>query len=197
MNSMPEPDRTVDPDLLGAREIALAALREITPERTIGDAAGHRVEDDGSVSLLFNNRMPGYPGWFWAVTVARVEGEPPTVLETQLQPGDAALLAPDWVPWTERLADYHAQQALQAERAASDEAGDEDAGDTDLDDVADLDAADYDTDGSPILHAGDVDGVDIDELADDGDEDEDGDDTGDEDDEDDEGSEDELVDAPR
>ena len=32
------------------------------------------------------------------------------------------------------------------------------------DDIDDLDAADFDEDGSPILHAGDVDGVDIDEL---------------------------------
>jgi hypothetical protein len=40
--------------------------------------------------------------------------------------------------------------------------------------VDDLDAADFDDDGSPILHAGDVDGVDIDELDDD-DEDDDAD----------------------
>jgi hypothetical protein len=33
--------------------------------------------------------------------------------------------------------------------------------------VDDLDAADFDDDGSPILHAGDVDGVDIDVLDDD------------------------------
>jgi hypothetical protein len=39
--------------------------------------------------------------------------------------------------------------------------------------VDDLDAADFDDDGSPILHAGDVDGVDIDVLDDDSDEDED------------------------
>ena len=42
---------------------------------------------------------------------------------------------------------------------------DEDEDGDDLDDIDDLDAADFDNDGSPILHAGDVDGVDIDEFA--------------------------------
>ncbi len=44
---------------------------------------------------------------------------------------------------------------------------------TTLDDVDDLDASDFDDDGSPILHSGDVDGVDIDELSDDADLDDD------------------------
>ena len=159
-----------DERLIQARDLARAALAEITPERTIGDAAGYRVEQGGVVSLLFNNRLGGYPGWFWTVSVARVEGEEPTVLEAELLPGDGALVAPEWVPWAERLADYQAQQRVQAELAqqsdedhSDDEDGDDEDGD-DVDDLDDLDAADFDTDGSRILHAGDVDGVDIDEL---------------------------------
>lgn len=181
-----------DPQLLAAHDLALAALREITPEATIGDPAGYRVEADGVVSLRFGNRLAGYPGWFWTVSLARVEDAEPTVLEVELLPGDGALLAPDWVPWAVRLADYHAAQAALAEAAHADE--DEDDDHEELEDVDDLDASDFDEDGSPILHAGDVDGVDIDELADAAaeDDDEDSDEDDDESDQHDDSDEDDF-----
>ncbi|MFE7844233.1 DUF3027 domain-containing protein [Microbacterium sp. NPDC057407] len=153
-----------DPSLLEAHDLALAALREITPAPTIGDPADYRVEADGVVSLRFHNRLAGYPGWFWTVSLARVDGSEPTVLEVELLPGDDALLAPEWVPWAVRLAEYQAAQTALAEAARDDLDAEVDDDATDLDDVDDLDAADFDDDGSPILHAGDVDGVDIDEL---------------------------------
>jgi hypothetical protein len=178
-----------DPALLEARDLALAALRDITPEATIGDAADYRVEPDGVVSLRFENRMPGYPGWLWTVSLARLEDAEPTVLEVELLPDDGALLAPDWVPWAERLADYQAAQVALAELA------DVDVVEEDLDDIDDLDAADFDEDGSRILHAGDVDGVDIDELDVDADDDLDADDEDDEDDEDDDDDDEDDEDA--
>ena len=144
-----------DPSLIEAKELALAALREITPEDTIGDPADYAVEGDGIVSLRFRSQLLGYPGWFWTVSLTRVEGEEPTVLEAELLPGDGALLAPDWVPWSQRLEEY---KAHQAEVRAADESNTDDA-------VADDDDDDYD-DESDYLHAGDVDGVDIDELDD-------------------------------
>lgn len=197
-----------DPELLGARDLALAALREITDDKTIGEAAGYRQEPDGALSLRFANRMIGYPGWFWTVTLARVEGSAPTVLEAELMPGDGALLAPEWTPWAERLADYHAHQAeldqeALAAQASDDESGDsdddddsDDSDDDDLDDdLDDLDAADFDEDGSPILHSGDVDGVDIDNFSDDAESDDDDDESDeDESDDDDESDEDDSDD---
>lgn len=202
------------PDELAAatRELALAALHEITPASTVGPYADHRVEAEGVVSLRFQNRLPGYPGWFWTVTVAQVDDTEPTVLEAELMPGDGALLAPDWVPWAERLAEYRAHQAELAEAAAeaegAEDASDEDdaesAGDaeeSDDDDAeADDDAEDDDEDDdadaalSDLLHAGDLDGVDIDELdpaAGDADSDDDSEDDNDESDEEDDDSEDE------
>ncbi|UJP10459.1 DUF3027 domain-containing protein [Microbacterium sp. KUDC0406] len=143
-----------------SRELALAALHEVTAPATVGPAAGHTVEDDGAVSLRFENRLPGYPGWYWTVTVAQLDGAEPTVLEVELLPGDGALLAPDWVPWAERLAEYRAHQAELAEKAASGEAVEEAEGDLDAED----DELDSDDDVSDLLHAGDLDGVDIDEL---------------------------------
>ncbi len=48
---------------------------------------------------------PGYRGWAWAVTVARVpRGKVATVCETNLVPGPDALLSPPWVPYADRLA---------------------------------------------------------------------------------------------
>jgi hypothetical protein len=169
MTSKPEP---VDAELLAAHDLALAALHEITPAHTVGRPAGYTVEDEGVVSLRFENSLAGYPGWYWTVSVARVEGEAPTVLEVELLPGDGALLAPDWVPWAVRLADYQAAQAAVAEAAepegeddAFDE-GDLDEGELD-DDAFDDDLDDEEDEASSRLHAGDVDGVDIDELDDD------------------------------
>ena len=203
MNSTPEsvdfgadaegeaPALVADDRLLAAHDLALSALREITPAATIGEPAGYTVEADGVVSLRFATTMEGYPGWFWTVSLAVVDDAEPTVLEAELLPGEGALLAPEWVPWAVRLAEYQAAQAaLAAERGVEaedaegvdDDESDEELDDDDLDDVDDLDAADFDDDGSPILHAGDVDGVDIDVLDDDSDEDEDEDE--DEDDED-------------
>lgn len=164
MSSTPDPQ--ADERLLAAHDLALTALVEITPRTTIGDAAGYRVEADGVVSLRFANRLAGYPGWFWTVSLARVDDAEPTVLEAELLPGDGALLAPEWVPWAVRLAEYHAAQAALAAESGTEEttADPEDGLDAILDDVDDLDAADFDDDGSTILHAGDVDGVDIDVL---------------------------------
>lgn len=153
-----------DPSLLEAKNLALAALAEITPESTIGEPADYAVENDGIVSLRFRSLLLGYPGWFWTVSLTRVEGEAPTVLEAELLPGDGALLAPEWVPWSQRLEEYKAHQAeIKANEQAQADSNDDDGDDDDDDD---LDASDY-------LHAGDVDGVDIEELDDSYDDDDD------------------------
>ena len=196
MTSKPDSD-VPDERLLAAHDLALSALHEITPAETVGDAAGYSLEDDGVVSLRFANRLAGYPGWFWTVSLARIEDDEPTVLEVELLPGEDALLAPDWVPWAERLADYQAQQAiLEAERAAAgvDEESDEDADVDDLDDDEDdLDADDADDAGMHV-HGGDIDGVDIDLVADD-DEHDDDEPVDDESDEDDDGSDEDEDDG--
>ena len=166
MTSKPDADAR----LVDAHDLALAALREITPASTIGPAAGYLPEEDGSVSLRFQNRLAGYPGWYWTVTVARVDDAEPTVLEIELLPGEGALLAPEWVPWAERLAEYRAHQAELAEAAAA--AGEETAAADDADD--DLDDDDLGDHDAGIMRSGDVHGVDIDELDDDDDDDDDG-----------------------
>src|SRR5690606_12744935 len=53
--AQPSPAPVPDERLLQAHDLALEALHEITDPATVGDPAGHRVEEDGVVSLLFEN----------------------------------------------------------------------------------------------------------------------------------------------
>lgn len=160
----PVPDET----LIAAVELAREALQEITPASTVGEPAGHVVVDDHVVSLLFANTMPGYPGWFWTVTLSRTADDAaPNVLETELMPGDGALLAPQWVPWSERLADYRAAQEAAAAAAADDALDDaDDTDEFDDDDVAlSGDPRDRDRDGIELEYDED----DVDAASDDSD----------------------------
>ena len=91
-------------------DLARSALLEITPVATIGSFVSQTPEDDGSVTVRFASAQPGYPDWLWTVSVADVEGGEPTVLEAELLPGEGSLLAPDWLPWSDRLAEYKAAQ---------------------------------------------------------------------------------------
>ena len=161
-------------------EVAYAALLEITPVETIGDPAGEVSEGDGVVSVLFECALPGYPGWKWTVSVASLPDAEPSVLEVELMPAEGALLSPDWVPWSDRLAEYKAAQIAAGEEIDdaddTDDESDDDADDVDDDseeDESDDDESDDEDDDDDdedddhvihVVHGGDVDGIDIDEL---------------------------------
>lgn len=139
--------------------LARAALLEITPDSTVGALAGSITEADGVITLYFDTTLPGYLGWKWTVSISHGEGSSVSVLETELTPAEGALLAPDWVPWSERLADYKEAQAELAAHAL-----DADEGSDDDDDDEDFDDEDVNDDDEALLHSGDLDGVDIDSL---------------------------------
>jgi len=62
------------------------------------------ADGDRVVTHLFRSLDPAYRGWCWAITVARASrSKHVTVSESLLLPGSEAILAPDWVPWRERL----------------------------------------------------------------------------------------------
>ena len=180
---VPAPAPVADEVLLDAVDLARRALLEVTRPETVGSVVGHLVEGEHVLTLLFAADLRGYPGWHWSVTIARVDDGDPSVVETELMPGDAALLAPEWVPWSERLADYKAAQ--EAIAAAAGEAGDsapdalvddasdefDDDEDDDLDDEDDEDDDDDDDDDEDELDEHDdvvdeFDGIDIDALDD-------------------------------
>jgi hypothetical protein len=137
--------------------VAREALSDISPAGTVGALLERIDQEDGTATLRFLSTMSGYPGWYWSVSIAEVPGEEPTVMEAELMPGDGALLAPDWVPWAERLEDYRAAQALIAAEGAAEEGDDLEGDDLD-DDESDDDEDDDDEDD-------DFEDVDDDELA--------------------------------
>jgi hypothetical protein len=159
--------------LTDAQKFALSALLDEQPPSTVGDFVSETDEGDYVVTYRFATTMPGYPGWNWAIAVAHLPDEAPTIVESELLPADGALLAPDWVPWADRMDDYRAAQLALGEAAAESD-----------DDEDDDDDDDEDEFGSDTLHSGDLDGVDIDEI-DDADDTDDTDDTDDPDDPDD------------
>ncbi|MYQ53972.1 MULTISPECIES: DUF3027 domain-containing protein [unclassified Streptomyces] len=98
--------RTPAPDRLCAEavDLARAAAEEAAAPGVVGDHVSLVSEGDRVVTHYFACEDPGYRGWRWAVTVARASrAKKVTLDETVLLPGPDALLAPEWVPWSERL----------------------------------------------------------------------------------------------
>jgi hypothetical protein len=95
----------VEPDavLAAAVEVARAVAVEVAGGE-VGDHLGVEADDAFAVTHSFAALERGYVGWRWAVTVARADGsDEVTVDEVVLLPGSGALLAPAWVPWSERV----------------------------------------------------------------------------------------------
>lgn len=94
----------INPTLAQAVDTARAAIAEMTDETSIGEHLGVVAEGAYAASHIFECRTPGYPGWYWTAILALVPGsETVTVSETALLPGEDALVAPEWVPWKDRL----------------------------------------------------------------------------------------------
>jgi hypothetical protein len=90
--------------LTGAIDQARAAVAEFSGLEAVGDYLGVSYEDPNAATHRFLAHLPGYQGWQWAVVVAAYPGaELVTVSEVVLVPGPTALLAPEWVPWEERV----------------------------------------------------------------------------------------------
>lgn len=96
-----------DPDAVCATAVSLsrAVAEELAGPGDVGDHLGVLSEGERLVTHYFACLSPGYRGWRWAVTVARApRSRTATVCETVLVPGGEAVLAPAWVPWSDRLA---------------------------------------------------------------------------------------------
>ncbi|OBI89332.1 hypothetical protein A5661_04360 [Mycobacterium asiaticum] len=90
--------------LTGAAEQARAAVAEFSGADAVGDYLGVTYEDPNAATHRFLAHVPGYQGWQWAVVVAGYAGgDRATISEVVLIPGPTALLAPEWVPWEQRV----------------------------------------------------------------------------------------------
>ncbi|WP_159621260.1 DUF3027 domain-containing protein [Ruania rhizosphaerae] len=94
---------TKDAVLEGAVELAREALSSTTDG--VGEHLGFELESERLGIHWFAATMPGYLGWRWYVSVSRApRSRTATICESGLLPGDGSLLAPAWLPWSERLA---------------------------------------------------------------------------------------------
>ncbi|RDI43492.1 DUF3027 family protein [Nocardia mexicana] len=91
------------PILAEAVDLARRALAELQPTG-VGPHLGVSAEDECAATHHFEATLPGYHGWQWAVVVAAPpEAERATVSESALLPGPDALVAPEFVPWDQRV----------------------------------------------------------------------------------------------
>ncbi len=112
-----KPDAFLAADVTTAR----AAVRTIANDSDIGKHIGARSEGVRCVSHLFESTKPGYHGWVWFATLARVSrGKTSTVNEVGLLPTDDAVLAPAWLPWAERVRPEDAEESPEPAAAPAD-----------------------------------------------------------------------------
>lgn len=87
-----------------AVDLARAAAVEVAGPDGVGEYLGCVAEDERLATHSFVALTPAYAGWEWSVTVVRASrSKVVTVDEVCLLPGSGALLAPAWVPYSERL----------------------------------------------------------------------------------------------
>jgi len=92
-------------DKFNALEIARsAAIEDSRDPKFVGELVSIDQEDDRIATYLFESSLPGYSGWRWAVTIIRVdEDSPATIADVVLLPGADSLVAPEWVPYKDRI----------------------------------------------------------------------------------------------
>ncbi|SDS18784.1 Protein of unknown function [Paraoerskovia marina] len=130
-----------DAVLTAAVDEARAAAVEVADVPTdVGEHLGTSAQADRLISHHFACTMRGYRGWHWIVTLARVpRGKVATVCEVDLLPSDESVLAPEWLPWDQRLEPGDIGPGDVLPFRADDprlEPGFEKTGDPEIDDVA-------------------------------------------------------------
>lgn len=114
--------RTGKPDafLAAAVDVARAALEGIAPAEQIGRHLAAKSEGDRLVTHLFESKLAGYGGWTWyAVLTRNSRSKVVTVDELGLLPSEDSILAPEWVPWAERVRPGDEQGEDELAEAAS------------------------------------------------------------------------------
>ena len=104
---------------------AQAVLAELAEPNSVGEYLGEFEVQKNAIELRFDCTLRGYQNWYWSVVFTQVDKrKEATISEVQLLAGEGALLAPAWVPWAERLAEFR-KQLRESGRAATDAEADE------------------------------------------------------------------------
>ncbi len=97
-------DLREDAVLSGARGVAHDAVVDEMGATLVGEHLGFVMDGERVGTHTFQCADPAYVGWKWAVTLARApRAKTATVCEIVLLPGSDSLLAPQWVPWSDRI----------------------------------------------------------------------------------------------
>ncbi len=111
----------LDDVLAQAVDVARERLLEVVAADQLGEHLSATADGERLVTHRFAGNVAGYVGWTWFISLARVpRSKEITVCELGLIPGDGALLAPEWVPWSARVTpeDIEAEEAAESEDAA-------------------------------------------------------------------------------
>ena len=104
MSLVPASDAKRDSALVAAVDRAREAAVEEAGSDVVGEHIAVVMEGERLATHTFACLNPAYVGWQWAVTLARApRAKVVTVTEVVLLPGPDALVAPEWVPWSERV----------------------------------------------------------------------------------------------
>ncbi len=101
--------RRVVKDAVGAAavDLARAAAQDVALPGQVGEHLGSAADQRAGERVVVHHfacTAPGYRGWVWSVTLARApRAKVPTVSEALLLPDDQAVVAPEWLPWSQRL----------------------------------------------------------------------------------------------
>jgi hypothetical protein len=101
------------------QSLAEKAAKESAPASGVGKFLGVVEEEPNVVSYRFEAKVKGYEGWEWNVVV--FEGKKPspaTVSEVVMLPGKNSIVAPPWLPWSERKAEL--DKSLEEDSAVPD-----------------------------------------------------------------------------
>lgn len=94
----------LDTQLAAAIDIARSAIAEVAGSSLVGEHLGTLAEGTRLVTHYFVCNDPVYRGWRWVAVLARApRSKKVTVCETALLPGPDALVAPEWLPWEQRV----------------------------------------------------------------------------------------------
>ncbi|MGN5734627.1 DUF3027 domain-containing protein [Arthrobacter psychrochitiniphilus] len=109
-----KPDAFLATDVDTARDAVLT----IADGAFIGKHLGARSEGVRCVSHLFESLQPGYAGWVWFASLSRIaRGKYSTVNEVGMLPTESSVLAPPWVPWSDRVRPEDRQEEEEAAAA--------------------------------------------------------------------------------
>lgn len=105
--------------------VALELLSQTADPGSVGEFLGESEIAKNATEVRFNCTQRGYQNWYWSVVFTQVDKrKEATISEVNLLAGEGALLAPPWVPWAERLAEFK-RQLKESGKAKSDAEADE------------------------------------------------------------------------